>query len=261
MARRGDLGCPKSRLTRRRRTGPTGTGRATTINSGTASSSAVRSRAGASGRSASPELDVLGEVDGKDVLELGCGAAQWSILLAKQGARPVGLDNSERQLEHARERLGRGRRRLPARPCERGGHSTSRPELRRRVLRPRRLHVRGSVQGRARGGAAPPAGRASRLQPLESVRRRLRGRGRARAPDADTRATSGCTSRTTATSSPTSSPTASGSGCSGSNGFVVEDLIEPRPEPDATSTYWDDEERDWARRWPSESIWKARKAG
>ena len=45
-----------------------------------------------------------------------------------------------------------------------------------------------------------------------------------------------------------------------SNGFVVEDLIEPRPEPDATSTYWDDEERDWARRWPSESIWKARKA-
>ena len=51
------------------------------------------------------ELQVLGDVDGKDVLELGCGAAQWSILLAKQGARPVGLDNSERQLEHARERL------------------------------------------------------------------------------------------------------------------------------------------------------------
>src|SRR4029077_19350295 len=33
---------------------------------------------------------------------LGCGAAQWSILLAGQGARVVGLDNSERQLEHAR---------------------------------------------------------------------------------------------------------------------------------------------------------------
>ena len=48
------------------------------------------------------ELNVLGEVAGKDVLELGCGAAQWSILLAKQDARPVGLDNSERQLEHAR---------------------------------------------------------------------------------------------------------------------------------------------------------------
>ncbi len=49
------------------------------------------------------ELGVLGDVSGKDVLELGCGAAQWSILLAKGGARPVGLDNSERQLEHARE--------------------------------------------------------------------------------------------------------------------------------------------------------------
>jgi SAM-dependent methyltransferase len=48
------------------------------------------------------ELGVLGHVAGKDVLELGCGAAQWSILLAQRGARVVGLDNSERQLEHAR---------------------------------------------------------------------------------------------------------------------------------------------------------------
>jgi SAM-dependent methyltransferase len=52
------------------------------------------------------ELQVLGDVSGKDVLELGCGAAQWAILLARQGARTVGLDNSERQLEHARERMG-----------------------------------------------------------------------------------------------------------------------------------------------------------
>jgi len=48
------------------------------------------------------ELGILGDVAGMDVLELGCGAAQWSILLAAQGARPVGVDNSERQLEHAR---------------------------------------------------------------------------------------------------------------------------------------------------------------
>src|SRR6266480_2268198 len=47
-------------------------------------------------------LHVLDEVDGKDILELGCGAAQWSIALARLGARPVGLDLSERQLEHAR---------------------------------------------------------------------------------------------------------------------------------------------------------------
>src|SRR6187397_391297 len=48
------------------------------------------------------ELRVLGDVADKDVLELGCGAAQWSIGLARLGARPVGIDLSERQLEHAR---------------------------------------------------------------------------------------------------------------------------------------------------------------
>lgn len=48
------------------------------------------------------ELHVLGEVVDRDILELGCGAAQWSIALARAGARPVGLDLSERQLSHAR---------------------------------------------------------------------------------------------------------------------------------------------------------------
>ncbi len=48
------------------------------------------------------ELRILGDVAGKDILEFGCGAAQWSIALARAGARPVGLDLSARQLEHAR---------------------------------------------------------------------------------------------------------------------------------------------------------------
>lgn len=47
------------------------------------------------------DLQVLGSVRGKDVLELGCGAAQWSVALAGRGACPVGLDNSRRQLRHA----------------------------------------------------------------------------------------------------------------------------------------------------------------
>lgn len=51
-------------------------------------------------------LKVLGEVAGKQILELGCGAAQWAIFLAKRGARPVGLDNSARQLAHARRLMG-----------------------------------------------------------------------------------------------------------------------------------------------------------
>src|SRR5262245_10134192 len=41
------------------------------------------------------ELRILGDVSGKDILELGCGGAQWSIGLARLGARPVGIDLSE----------------------------------------------------------------------------------------------------------------------------------------------------------------------
>jgi SAM-dependent methyltransferase len=48
------------------------------------------------------ELKVLGDVAGRDVLELGCGTAYWSAWLTGRGARVVGLDNSLRQLETAR---------------------------------------------------------------------------------------------------------------------------------------------------------------
>jgi 2-polyprenyl-3-methyl-5-hydroxy-6-metoxy-1,4-benzoquinol methylase len=47
-------------------------------------------------------LGVLGEVAGRTILELGCGGAQWSVALARAGARVIGLDLSERQLAHAR---------------------------------------------------------------------------------------------------------------------------------------------------------------
>src|SRR5690348_6914084 len=47
------------------------------------------------------DLNLLGDVRNKDILELGCGGAQWSIALAQSGARVVALDNSERQLWHA----------------------------------------------------------------------------------------------------------------------------------------------------------------
>ncbi|MGH2676315.1 MAG: class I SAM-dependent methyltransferase, partial [Actinomycetota bacterium] len=49
------------------------------------------------------EVRALGMVRGLDVLELGCGAAQWSIALAEDGARVVGVDVSGQQLRHARE--------------------------------------------------------------------------------------------------------------------------------------------------------------
>lgn len=48
------------------------------------------------------ELRLLGDLKGKRVLELGCGAAQSSIAFARAGAAAVGVDLSESQLAHAR---------------------------------------------------------------------------------------------------------------------------------------------------------------
>jgi SAM-dependent methyltransferase len=48
------------------------------------------------------ELRLLGDLRGKRVLELGCGAAQGSIAAARAGAIAIGVDNSAGQLAHAR---------------------------------------------------------------------------------------------------------------------------------------------------------------
>ncbi len=45
---------------------------------------------------------VLGDVAGLDVVELGCGTAYFSAWLARRGARPVGVDPTPAQLETAR---------------------------------------------------------------------------------------------------------------------------------------------------------------
>lgn len=70
------------------------------------------------------ELNVLGDVREKDILKFGCGAAQWSIALAKAGARPVGLDLSDRQLEHARALMTQAGLDFH-RPCQRGSRSAA----------------------------------------------------------------------------------------------------------------------------------------
>lgn len=51
-----------------------------------------------------PEASVntLGDVNGLDVVELGCGSAYVSAWLAKRGARPVGVDVTPAQLATAR---------------------------------------------------------------------------------------------------------------------------------------------------------------
>jgi SAM-dependent methyltransferase len=48
------------------------------------------------------DAHLLGEVAGRRVLEIGCGAGQCSRWLASQGAHVVGVDVSFRQLQHSR---------------------------------------------------------------------------------------------------------------------------------------------------------------
>ena len=49
------------------------------------------------------KIGILPDVDGLDVIEMGCGTAYFSAWLTRRGARPVGIDLSERQLATARE--------------------------------------------------------------------------------------------------------------------------------------------------------------
>ena len=42
------------------------------------------------------------ELEGLDAIELGCGTAYGSAWMARRGARPVGIDNSQAQLDTAR---------------------------------------------------------------------------------------------------------------------------------------------------------------
>ena len=48
------------------------------------------------------QLDILGDVNGLDAVELGCGTAYFSAWLARRGARVVGVDPTPAQLATAR---------------------------------------------------------------------------------------------------------------------------------------------------------------
>ncbi len=50
-------------------------------------------------------LDVIGDVRGQRVLDLGCGTGRYCVLLARRGAELVGVDPSEEMLERARRKI------------------------------------------------------------------------------------------------------------------------------------------------------------
>jgi SAM-dependent methyltransferase len=195
------------------------------------------------------------------VLELGCGAAQWSILLAKQGARVVGLDNSERQLEHARRRIADAEVDFPLIHasaenvplpdasfdvvfCDHGAMSWADPY--RTVPEAARLLREGGFLAFSQTSAIAVMcwnDETDLVGPM--LEHEYFGLHKLDEGDGFTYQL----------------PYGEWIRLFRTHGLVVEDLIEPQPPPGASSTYWMPEELEWARRWPSESIWKARKAG
>ncbi len=205
------------------------------------------------------ELHVLGEVAGRDILEFGCGAAQWSIALALRGARPVGLDLSERQLEHARRLMAEAGVDFPlvhasaeAVPlpdasfdivfCDFGAMTFADPY--RTVPEAARLLRPGGLF--AFSQESPIATICWPLDADEVGDRLVVDYFGMHAID-DGENTS------------FQLPFGEWIRLFRANGFVIEDCLEPRPEPQATSTYRSAETLAWARRWPAEMIWRLRR--
>jgi SAM-dependent methyltransferase len=205
------------------------------------------------------ELHVLGNVAGLDVLELGCGAAQWSIALARLGARPVGLDLSDRQLEHARRLMAAAGVSFPlvhasaeSVPlpdasfdivfCDHGAMTFADPYRTvpeaARLLRPGGLFAFNHHSPIETICWPPGAERVGETLVVDYF-------GMHRLED------DGYLFQL---------PYGEWIRLFRANGLVVEDLIEPRPAADATSSYRDVESLAWSRRWPSEEIWRLRRA-
>jgi len=205
------------------------------------------------------ELRVLGDVRDRDVLELGCGAAQWSIALAKAGARPVGLDLSDRQLEHARALMARAGVEFPlvhasaeAVPlpdssfdivfCDYGATTFSDPY--RTVPEAARLLRPGGLLA------------FSHSSPILSI---TWASDAERPGDRLIADYFGMHQFEYEESTDFNLPYGEWIALFRKSGFEIEDLIETRPAADAVSTYRDEQERDWSRRWPAECIWRVRR--
>lgn len=206
-------------------------------------------------------LRLLGDVPGREILEIGCGAARWSIALAGKGAKVVGLDLSTAQLAHARRLNGHAGSRvrfvrgdaehLPFRAgtfdlafsdwgaltfCD--PYRTI-PEA-ARVLRP---------GGRLVFATSSPFRNVAQDRRSDRVGRTLRydyfGLHRVRYPqEINFQLPYGDWIRLFAR-----------------HDLLVESLTENRPGPGERSSYLAAREERWARRWPLESIWQLRKTG
>lgn len=203
------------------------------------------------------------DVTGLDVIELGCGTGYVSGWLARRGARPVGIDNSQAQLATARRLqsefgvefplLHGNAEQLPF-PDDRFDLAISEygasiwcdpfrwiPEA-ARVLRPGGRLV--FLVNSALVMLCVPD-----QEDLPATDRLLRpyfGMCRFEWPDDDSVAFH--------------LPHGEMIALLRRSGFEVEELIEIRP-PDGSTTRYPFVTLDWAQRWPCEEAWKARKIG
>jgi len=206
------------------------------------------------------ELNIFGDVAGLDVLEMGCGGSQWSTALARRGASPVGLDLSERQLQHS---LRLQRETGLAFPLVQASAEDV-------PFADGSFHVvfadHGAFSFADPLRAIPEAARIlrnggllafSHISPLYEITVEIGGDRAGRRlerdyfdlrmfDDAD-----GLVS--------TNLPYGEWIRLFRSCGLLVEDLLETRPKDDPTLTGRQRADNEWARRWPSECIWRLRK--
>jgi SAM-dependent methyltransferase len=206
-----------------------------------------------------PELGVLGDVADRDVLELGSGAARGLVTLARLGARPAGVEISERQLAHAAKvvgdagagiRLVQGSAEaLPFAAesfdvvvSDHGAIALARPE--HAVAEAARV-----LRGRGLLAVLVPSPLVAMCWNPEVGRLGTTLRGSYFATDGNAAGGSSYHRR--------------GYGewlrMFTANGLTVEDLIEVQPPEDATTTFNSFAGLAWARRFPAEVIWKVRK--
>ncbi len=202
------------------------------------------------------------DVAGLDVIELGCGTGYVSAWLARRGARPVGIDASEAQLETAKrfqsefsldfpllhgnaEEVPLPDQSFDLAVSEYGASIWCDPYLwipeAARLLRPagRLIFLINAalLMLCAADEADVPAG--------DRLLRPYFGMHRFEWPDDD--------------SVEFHLPHGEMIGLLRRSGFEVEELIEIRP-PDGSSTRYSHVTLEWAQRWPCEEVWKARKA-
>jgi ubiquinone/menaquinone biosynthesis C-methylase UbiE len=206
------------------------------------------------------ELGVLGDVSGLDVLELGCGAGQFGAILVRQGARLVGIDNSEKQLEFARRRFADA-------GLEAELHHVSAESL---PFEDERFDLVAADHGANRFADpylwVPECARVLRPGGLLAF-------------SGGTSFEISCVDKPTDTWVPRLVDDWFGMHkvtwddgviefeltygdwirLFRANRFVVEALVEIQPPEGAKSTYRNEAETAWARRWPMEQIWKVRK--